>query len=61
MSLSMWTIEQLKQLPEDCFYVTVNGRIVDLTELGDNVRYSVHFRLRGGKGGELLCFRRMCL
>lgn len=45
------SLEQLNLLPEDSFYVTVNGRIVDWQTLDGNEHFNVHFRLRGGKGG----------
>ncbi|CAG9538863.1 unnamed protein product [Cercopithifilaria johnstoni] len=45
------TITELKLIPEDLFYVTVNGKIVDWKNLDEDVHFQVHFRLRGGKGG----------
>ncbi|VDK77921.1 unnamed protein product [Litomosoides sigmodontis] len=45
------TIAELKSIPEDLFYVTVNGKIVDWKNLDESARFQVHFRLRGGKGG----------
>lgn len=45
------TIAELKSIPENLFYVTVNGKIVDWKNLDENAHFQVHFRLRGGKGG----------
>lgn len=45
------TTAELKLIPEDLFYVTVNGKIVDWKKLDEDTRFHVHFRLRGGKGG----------
>uniref|UniRef100_A0A915PNX7 Replication stress response regulator SDE2 n=1 Tax=Setaria digitata TaxID=48799 RepID=A0A915PNX7_9BILA len=45
------TIAELELLPEDLFYVTVNGRIVDWKSLDEGANFQLHFRLRGGKGG----------
>ncbi|EFO23732.2 hypothetical protein LOAG_04752 [Loa loa] len=45
------TIAELELIPEDLFYVTVNGKIVDWKNLDNNTHFQVHFRLRGGKGG----------
>ncbi|VDK86787.1 unnamed protein product [Onchocerca ochengi] len=45
------TITELFLIPEDLFYVTVNGKIVDWKSLDEGIQFQVHFRLRGGKGG----------
>ncbi|KAK6108521.1 Telomere stability C-terminal family protein [Brugia pahangi] len=44
-------ITELELIPEDLFYVTVNGKIVDWKSLDNDTHFQVHFRLRGGKGG----------
>nr|CDP96062.1 Bm4312 [Brugia malayi] len=44
-------ITELELIPEDLFYVTVNGKIVDWKSLDNDAHFQVHFRLRGGKGG----------
>lgn len=49
------TITELKLIPEDLFYVTVNGKVVDWQSLDEGAHFQVHFRLRGGKGGLSLC------
>lgn len=49
------TIEQLRLLPTDSFYVTVNGKLTDWECLKDGIRFEIHFRLRGGKGGFAFC------
>uniref|UniRef100_A0A0R3RR57 Replication stress response regulator SDE2 n=1 Tax=Elaeophora elaphi TaxID=1147741 RepID=A0A0R3RR57_9BILA len=45
------TIAELELIPEDLFYVTVNGKVVNWKSLDENTPFQVHFRLRGGKGG----------
>ncbi|VDM06984.1 unnamed protein product [Wuchereria bancrofti] len=44
-------ITELELIPEDLFYVTVNGKVVDWKSLDNDAHFQVHFRLRGGKGG----------
>ncbi|MCP9264694.1 Thioredoxin-related transmembrane protein 1 [Dirofilaria immitis] len=45
------TVTKLYLIPEDLFYVTVNGKIADWKSLEEGIHFQVHFRLRGGKGG----------
>uniref|UniRef100_A0A915AQX3 Replication stress response regulator SDE2 n=1 Tax=Parascaris univalens TaxID=6257 RepID=A0A915AQX3_PARUN len=45
------TLDQLRHLPDDSFYVTVNGKLVEWQLLNTNIPFEVHLRLRGGKGG----------
>ncbi|KHN76265.1 Protein SDE2 -like protein [Toxocara canis] len=45
------TVDELRKLPADSFFVTVNGKVVEWQQLDAGVSFEVHIRLRGGKGG----------
>lgn len=53
LATAICSIAQLRLLPEDSFYVTINGKIVDWKMLEEGTPFQLHFRLRGGKGGLL--------
>ncbi|VDM49924.1 unnamed protein product [Toxocara canis] len=44
------TVDELRKLPADSFFVTVNGKVVEWQQLDAGVSFEVHIRLRGGKG-----------